>query len=40
MSSLDLTKLSIEELKKIDKKENKLLKKDVEQYRNRETKIS
>ena len=36
MSALDLSKLSIEELKKIDKQENKLFKKDVEQYRNRE----
>ena len=36
MSALDLSKLSIEELKKIDKRENKVFKKDVEEYRNRE----
>ena len=36
MSSLDLNKLSIEELKKIDKRENKIFKKNIEQYPNRE----
>ena len=36
MTSLDLSKLSIEELKKIDKKENKVFKKNIKEYRNRE----
>ena len=36
MTSIDLTQLSIEELKNIYKKQNKVFREDVEQYRNRE----